>query len=47
MKNEEDSSRRVIFDDWNLDDYSGGRDSVFDRLYAAGAFLEFFCGLKE
>jgi hypothetical protein len=47
MKNEKAGSRRVISYDWNLDDYSGGRDSAFDRPYATDVFLEFVCGLKE
>lgn len=46
-ENEGVGSQHAGYYGWNLDNYSDDWDSVFDRRYAADAFLEFVCGLKE
>jgi hypothetical protein len=46
-ENEGVGSQHAGYYGWNLDNYSDDWDSVFDRRYAADAFLEFVCGLEE
>lgn len=47
MKNEKAGSRRVISYDWNLDDYSGGRDSCCSRIGVTDTSVEVLYSMNE